>query len=260
MIREPKLTLVGAGPGDPELLTLKAVRILADADVVLYDALINPEILGHINKGAERIFAGKRCGNHYMTQDRINETIVQKALEGKHVVRLKCGDPFVFGRGHEELEAANERGIPTEVVLGVSSVSLPGLYGVPLTRRGVNESYWVVTAVTKNGEVSNDLRLAAQSSATVVILMGLKRITEIMDIFVTQGKAMTPAAVIGKGSHPDGEIVSGNVATLAEKVKNSEIPAPAMIVVGEVARNASEVPLDGLYDDYLIESKSTAYG
>ena len=228
-----KLTLVGAGPGDPELITLKGIKALADADVLLYDALVHPELLRYVKKSAEKIFVGKRAGKHSFKQEDINQLIVEKAVGGKHVVRLKGGDPFIFARGKEEVEYAETFGIPSEVVLGISSINLPGYYGIPLTRRGVNESFWVITATTKEGALSKDVALAAQSTATVVLFMGLKKLEQISRLYRNEGKGGLPAALISRGSLADGTVHFTTVDALAAKREQEKVAAPALVVIGE---------------------------
>jgi uroporphyrin-III C-methyltransferase len=228
-----KLTLVGAGPGDPDLITMKGAKALADADVVLYDALVHPELLNYAKKDAIKIHVGKRAGKHSFIQEQINEYIVKYASAGKHVVRLKGGDPFIFARGKEELEYAESFGIATEVVLGISSINLPGYYGIPLTKRGINESFWVITATTKAKELSGDVALAAQSSATAVFFMGLNKLEEIVSLYKLYGKLDTPAAIISKGSLEDGKVVFGTVENLVEVRDIQSIEPPALIVIGE---------------------------
>ena len=179
----PKLSVVGAGPGDPELITIKAVNTLKSAKVVLYDALINRELLEYAPQ-AEHIFVGKRKDKHRYSQDEINELIVKYALERGHVVRLKGGDPFIFGRGSEEINYAKSRGLETAVVSGITSAAaVPANVGIPLTQRGTAESFWVITGTTSQKKLSDDVRLAAQSTATVVILMGMGKLGEIVRIF-----------------------------------------------------------------------------
>ena len=227
-----KLTLVGAGPGDPELFTLKGVKVLETAEVVLYDALVHPQLLTYAPH-AQKIFVGKRAGQHSLIQDEINKLIVEHAGAGKHVVRLKGGDPFIFARGKEEIQYAEQFGIPSEVVLGISSINLPGYYGIPLTRRGINESFWVITATTRNGELSQDIALAAQSSATVVLFMGLKKLEDITKLYQTYSKGAVPVAIISKGSHPDGKVYFGTVDTIVSVRDQQHIEAPALVVIGE---------------------------
>lgn len=228
-----KLTLVGAGPGDPDLFTLKGVKVLKAADVVLYDALVHPELLTYTREDAEKIFVGKRAGKHSLIQDEINELIAEHGKAGKHVVRLKGGDPFIFARGMEEVKYAEQFGIKSEVVLGISSINLPGYYGIPLTRRGVNESFWVITATTRNGELSHDVALAAQSSATVVLFMGLKKLEEITELYRKHTKGTVPVAIISKGSHSDGQVYFGTIDTIVSVRDQQHIEAPALVVIGE---------------------------
>ena len=231
----PRITLVGAGPGDPELLTLKGLRALQTADVVLYDALVDEALLAHVPSEAPRIYVGKRAAIHHRTQDQINRLLTRKAYEYGHAVRLKGGDPYVFGRGHEELAYAEEIGVPVSVVPGVSScISVPALAGVPVTRRGVSESFWVVTAATRDGHLSDDLRAAARSRATVVILMGVGRLGEIAEAFAQAGRRATPAMVVERGSGPEERVVVGTVADIAGRARDAEIGTPGIIVVGEV--------------------------
>ncbi|UXP33321.1 uroporphyrinogen-III C-methyltransferase [Reichenbachiella agarivorans] len=234
MPRKAKLTLVGAGPGDPELITLKGIRALKDADVVLYDALANEELLAYCKESAIKTFVGKRAGFHVYQQDQINEAIVSEAKAHGHVVRLKGGDPYVFGRGHEELEYAEAHGLEVELIPGITSaISVPALNQIPLTRRGYNESFWVLTAVKSDGSLAADLELATQSTATVVILMGMKKLPAILDVFIKHGKKDTPAAVIQNGSRPDKKIVIGKVDTLAQLVLDNDLQSPAIIVIGQ---------------------------
>jgi len=241
---QPKITLVGAGPGDPELLTVKGLKALQTADVVLYDALVNTELLEEAPKKALRIYVGKRANNHRYSQDEINLLIVQSAYLHGHVVRLKGGDSFVFGRGQEEISFASAFDIEISVVPGISScIAVPELQKVPLTRRGINESFWVMTATTSSGELSKDVELAATSSATVVILMGLRKLPEIMKIFALNGKEETPVMVIQNGSREDESYCLGTVKTIAQQVAEKGLCTPAIIVVGEVVKLHPELNL-----------------
>lgn len=233
--RVPKLTLVGAGPGAEDLITLKGVKALQQADAVLYDALVNPKLLKHAPADVPKIFVGKRAGAHHLRQDEINNLIVDFAFTYGHVVRLKGGDSFVFGRGYEELAHADTFNIQTQVVPGISSaIAVPELQQVPLTVRGINESFWVITGTTSSGEISADVALAAQSNATVIILMGVSKLAEISEIFTAAGKADTPVAVIQNGSLPDEKIALGNVHNIVARVASKGLGAPAIIVIGEV--------------------------
>ncbi|MFN4145620.1 MAG: uroporphyrinogen-III C-methyltransferase, partial [Runella sp.] len=180
----PRLTLVGAGPGDPDLITLKAVKVLQSADVVLHDALANSALLAYCKPTCVVVNVGKRFGQHSCNQDVINHLIVEYAQQYGHVVRLKGGDPFVFGRGYEELDYAQRHGIEVAIVPGISSsYAVPALAGIPLTSRGVSESFWVVTGTTQAHRLSQDLALAARSSATVVVLMAMHKLPEIVEIY-----------------------------------------------------------------------------
>jgi uroporphyrin-III C-methyltransferase len=240
--KEPRLTLVGAGPGDPELITLKGINALKKADVVLFDALVSTEILDLIPSGVPSFSVGKRAGAHSYKQEEINELIVEFAYMYGHVVRLKGGDPFVFGRGSEEIEYAEAHGLQTSVVPGISSaIAVPASINIPLTARGISESFWVVTGTTKSGALSSDLIYAAQSSATIVILMGIHKLGEIMELFVKHGKGETPVAIIQNGTLPNQKNILGTVATVTGLTKIEDITSPGIIIVGEVVKFASEV-------------------
>ena len=230
----PKITLVGAGPGGPDLITVKGFRALQSADVILYDALVNPELLD-IAPGALKIYVGKRANQHRYAQEEINLMMVQYAFSHGHVVRLKGGDPFVFGRGHEEMTYAQAFGVPTSVIPGISScISLPELHGIPVTRRGLNESFWVLTGTTRSGALSKDIAVAAQSSATAIILMGMKKIREIATVFAANGKGETPVLVIQNGSLPNERWLLGTVDTIADQLEAEGLGSPGIIVIGEV--------------------------
>lgn len=245
----PKVTLVGAGPGDPELISLKAIKALEAANVVLYDALVNEDLLKYVPEDAIKIYAGKRAGNHHLNQEQINNLLVDMALSYGHVVRLKGGDPFVFGRGHEEIDFARHYEIETSVIPGISSaVSVPELQSIPLTKRGVSESFWVLTGTTRAGTISPDLSLAAQSNATVVILMGLNKLREITGIFKAFGKSKLPVAVIQNGSLPNERFVLGEIDTIYEIVSKEKIGAPSIIIVGEVVKEHPEYVYETLQE------------
>ena len=253
-MNKAKLTLVGAGPGDPELISLKGVRALKEADVVLYDALIHPDLLKYAPESAQKIFVGKKKGVCQFPQEEINRLIVDCALNYGHVVRLKGGDPFIFGRGHEELIYAQAFNIPTEIVPGISSsISVPELQQIPLTRRGVNDSFWVLTGTTKEHQLSKDIEIAAKSNATVVILMGMTKLLEITEVFRLEGRSDTPVAVIQNGTLPNEKIALGSVETIAEIAKEQGLSSPAIIVIGEV------VSLHPRYLKELIQSTKTPF-
>lgn len=235
MATKPKISLVGAGPGDPDLITVKGLKILQSADVVLYDALANEILLSHAPAHALKVFVGKRSGKQSMRQDNIESMMVNLAFEKGHVVRLKGGDPYVFGRGHEELEYIQAFGIEVEVVPGISSaIAVPASQNIPVTRRDISESFWVVTATTKKGAFSQDVRLAAASSATVVILMGLKKLPEIVEAFRQADKMDQPVMIIQNGTLPDERCVISTISNIEREVKAQGIGTPAIIVVGSV--------------------------
>lgn len=234
---EPFLSLVGAGPGDPEMITLKAIRTLQRADAVLYDALVNPELLAYVPAQAYTRFVGKRYGCHALSQQEINGLIVSCAREYGHVVRLKGGDPFVFGRAMEEVETAREAGIPVQVVPGISSaLAVAASRMIPLTARGTAESFWVTTGTTRSGSISEDVFLAARSTATMVILMAMSRLEAIMEIFSNAGKGEVPVAIIQNGTTSQQKMITGTVADIAARAQAEGIGNPAVIIVGEVVR------------------------
>jgi uroporphyrin-III C-methyltransferase len=236
--KEPKLTVVGAGPGDVELITIKAIKALAAADVVLYDALVNEELLDYVNPNAELIFVGKRKGCYKYQQEQINELIVARGHSQGHVVRLKGGDPFIFGRGAEEMEYAASFGLQTAVVPGISSsMAVPAYQNIPVTKRGSSESFWVITGTTKEHKISNDIALAAKSSATIVVLMGMGKLAEIIALFQKEGKQHLPVAIIQDGTTSREKVGIGTVDTIVGIVKEKSLSSPAIIVFGEVVRH-----------------------
>ncbi|CAM1363789.1 Uroporphyrinogen-III C-methyltransferase [Tenacibaculum sediminilitoris] len=242
MKNQPKLTVVGAGPGDTDLITLKAIKALEQADVVLYDALVNNELLGYVNPNAELIFVGKRRGCYRYQQEQINELIVARGFSHGHVVRLKGGDPFIFGRGAEEMEYAAKHGLEVAVVPGISSsLAVPAYQNIPLTKRGSSESFWVITGTTKQHQLSNDVALAAKSSATVVILMGMGKLSEIIHLFKEEGKNELPVAIIQNGTTPEEKIGIGTVDTIEEVVAKNNLSNPAIILLGDVVNHRQQL-------------------
>ena len=232
---KPLLSLVGAGPGDPELITLKAIKAIKMADAILYDALANVELLEYASEKAVSKFVGKRFGCHPLSQQEINSLIIEYAFSKGRVVRLKGGDPFVFGRAQEEIEAARLAGIEVEVIPGISSaIAVPASQMIPLTCRGINESFWVTTGTTQSGDISADIKLAAQSSATVIILMAMSKLEAIMDIFTCHGKSETPVAIIQDGTTQKEKIITGKVKDIFFKAQYAGISNPAIIIIGEV--------------------------
>ncbi|MDO1448313.1 uroporphyrinogen-III C-methyltransferase [Rhodocytophaga aerolata] len=242
---KPKVTLVGAGPGDADLITLKGIKALQKADIVLYDALVNKELLEYIPVDTPAIFVGKRFENHSYTQEQINQLIVDSALTYGHVVRLKGGDSFVFGRGHEEIMYARAHNIETSVIPGISSsIAVPELQQIPLTSRGISESFWVLTGTTKKGEVSADIELAAQSNATAIILMGVHQLRQICALYQKYNKGQQAVAVIQNGSLPDEKIALGTIDTIVDVALDQAVGSPAIIVIGDVVKEHPEYLLE----------------
>jgi uroporphyrin-III C-methyltransferase len=228
------LFVVGGGPGDPELITLKGYRVLKRADVILYDNLINKELLEIAPAHCEMIYVGKQPYGNYTPQEVIHELIREYAQPNKIVVRLKGGDPFIFGRGFEEVLFAEAHGIPAHYVPGISTMQATGLNGIPLTHRGVSESMWIITGTKKDGSLSKDLRCAINSSATVVIYMGMKKLEEIAGIYVNAGLGEMPAAIIQHASLPHQKKVICSVQDLVAAAANGGLTYPAIIIIGKV--------------------------
>ena len=255
----PKLTLVGAGPGDVDLITVKAIRALKTAEVVLYDALVNEDLLDYINSDAEIIFVGKRRGCYRYQQEQINELIVARANSKGHVVRLKGGDPFIFGRGAEEMEYAESFGIETAFVPGISSsLAVPAYQNIPLTKRGSSESFWIITGTTKDHKLSNDIKLAAKSNATVVVLMGMGKLPEIIALFQQENKNDLPVAIIQNGTRANEKVGIGTVDTILEIVKENELSNTSIIVLGEVVNHRQII--SDIQLQYSVEENSVLYG
>lgn len=230
-----KVYLTGAGPGDIELLTIKALRVIKEADVIIYDRLANPDILEEAKSGCEFVYVGKEDGRHIVPQDDINEVIYQNALKHENVVRLKGGDPFVFGRGGEEALYLLERDVKFEVIPGITSaISAPAYAGIPVTHRGVAVSFRVVTGhESPNKKVSQIPWDTFKTDDTIVFLMGLHNLPKISKKLIEIGKAEDfPVAVISKGTTKDQSVVVGTLGNIVEKTK--DVPTPALIVVGKV--------------------------
>lgn len=238
----PKVTLVGAGPGDPDLLTIKGMKALQSANAVFYDALVSKALLAYAPKDAQLIFVGKRRGFKSYSQDEINDMLVNYAFNLGHVVRLKGGDPFVFGRGYEEMAYVRSFGIETTSVPGISSaIAVPENAGIPLTHRTVASSFWVVSGTSFDGRLTNDLRLAVQSSATIVVLMGMAKLAQIASILEELGKSELPAAIVQNGTTSEEKIIIGTVQTIVQQSFEADIGAPSIIVLGETVRLKSEL-------------------
>ena len=232
-----RVYLVGAGPGDPGLLTLRAAQLLAGADAVVYDRLIHPEVLKHARPRARLLFVGKEGGGESVAQEEINALLVREARGGSRVVRLKGGDPFVFGRGAEEVEALRAAGVPVEVVPGVSSaVAAPAAAGIPVTHRALASGFAVVTGHESARDDDSALDWDALARMpTLVVLMGLRALPRVTARLVAHGLSPdTPAAVIANATRPEQQVVVGTVATIAERSAAAALAQPATLVVGRV--------------------------
>lgn len=234
-MKNPKVILVGAGPGAEDLITVRGLEAIKNADIVLYDALVNKSMLEHVKPGVECIYVGKRFNLHKYKQDEINQMLVDLALEYGTVVRLKGGDSYVFGRGAEEVEYVENAGIETEVIPGISSsLAVPSNQGIPLTKRFVNESFWVITGTTSDGTISKDISLGAQSSATLVVLMGLRNFSLIIEEIRKFRHAYTPFAIIQNGTLPNESIVIDTLKNYKSVIDKIDYKSPGIIVVGDV--------------------------
>jgi uroporphyrin-III C-methyltransferase len=237
---EGEVYLVGAGPGDPKLITIKGMELIQSADVIIYDSLIGLKLLDHAKKEAERIDVGKRGSYHKMEQSDINRLIVDKAREGKKVVRLKGGDPFMFGRGGEEVEELRKEGIRVHVVPGVTSaISVPALAGIPVTHRDYASFVTFVTGHESEDKVEEiiDWHTLAKLGGTIVILMGMSQLDKNMRRLMEGGMdPTTPVAVVHKGSTPEQRVVSGRISDIYQRCREEGVGSPSIVVVGKVSK------------------------
>ncbi|MBV1921674.1 MAG: siroheme synthase CysG, partial [Pseudomonadales bacterium] len=228
--------LVGAGPGDPDLLTFRALRLMQQADVVLYDRLVSPEVLDLVRRDAERIYVGKARDDHAVPQDQINQYLVDLALQGRRVCRLKGGDPFIFGRGGEEIDMLAEQHIDFQVVPGITAASGCSTYaGIPLTHRDYSQSVQFVTGHLKDGSCDLDWEMLARGRQTVVFYMGLVGLPHICESLIEHGqKPDMPIALIQQGTTRNQKVLTGTLATMPDIVKANPVVPPTLIIVGEV--------------------------
>lgn len=251
-----KVYLVGGGPGDPDLLTVKALKLLQKAEVVLYDALISPEILNLVNPNALLVSVGKRANNHSKKQHEINQLLVKYGKQKKSVVRLKGGDPFIYGRGGEELQALIVAGIDFEVVPGITAASGCASYaGIPLTHREYSQTVMFVTAQCKNSQENIDWTSIARQNQTVVVYMGLLKNDVLAQQLIAFGRSPdTPVAVIENGTTSAQRVITGTLGSLAEMVEEHEVISPALMIIGEVVALAHQ--LDWYSNNQLIQHTS----
>lgn len=237
MDKKGKLILVGAGPGDPDLLTLKGLQAIQTADVILYDALVNTQLLMH-NDSAKKVFVGKRKGHHSYSQTEINALAIGFAKEGNIVVRLKGGDVGIFARSAEEVEYAQLMNVETEMIPGISAYSgIAAAQQIPLTRRCAYESLWITTGHTCDGSISQDIALSAQSSATVVIFMGMSHLNEIIDMFRAYKPDDFPVAIVQNGTLTNEQHLVSDLKHVVQDVANAGLGSPALIIIGNAVKD-----------------------
>ena len=265
MSKKGKVYIVGAGCGDFELLTLKGKRCISEADCIIYDRLVNKRILGFAGKGTEFIYLGKENTEGGLIQEEINNKILEKALEGKTVVRLKGGDPFVFGRGGEEIEKLSEKNIPFEIVPGITSaIAVPEYAGIPVTHRGISKSFHVFTGMTAKENSFHDFKKIAELEGTLVFLMGVKNLGLITGELIKHGKDKnTPAAVIEKGTTGKQRVITDSLENIFKTAEKEKAASPAVIVIGDVVKKREKFnwfEKKELFGKNILVTRDTAQG
>lgn len=265
MSKKEKVYIVGAGCGDFELLTLKGKRCISEADCIIYDRLVNKRILGFAGKGTEFIYLGKENTEGGLIQEEINNKILEKALEGKIVVRLKGGDPFVFGRGGEEIEKLSEKNIPFEIVPGITSaIAVPEYAGIPVTHRGLSKSFHVFTGMTAKENSFHDFKKIAELEGTLVFLMGVKNLGLITGELIKHGKNKnTPAAVIEKGTTGKQRVITDSLENIFKTAEKEKAVSPAVIVIGDVVKKREKFnwfEKKELFGKNILVTRDTAQG
>jgi len=228
--------IVGAGPGDPELLTFKALRLMQQADIVYYDALVSPQVLDLCRRDSDKVFVGKKRSNHTVAQLGINELLVNSAKEGRRVVRLKGGDPFIFGRGGEEIESLRSNNVPYQVVPGITAANAAASYaGIPLTHRDHSQSVRFVTGFLKAGAPNSNFKNFLNTDETIVFYMGLHSLARLTEGLVDAGRsADTPIAIVSNASMPNQQVLTGTLATIVAKQEDAQLLTPALLIMGDV--------------------------
>ena len=248
--------IVGAGPGDPELLTFKALRLMQQADIVYYDALVSPQVLDLCRRDADKVFVGKKRSNHTVAQLGINELLVNSAKEGRRVVRLKGGDPFIFGRGGEEIESLRAHGVPYQVVPGITAANAAASYaGIPLTHRDHSQSVRFVTGFLKAGTPNNNFKNFLNTDETVVFYMGLHSLARLTEGLVDAGRsADTPIAIVSNASMPNQQVLTGTLASIVSQQETAQLPTPALLIMGDVVSLHHDLAWYNLQNQQLNQS------
>ncbi|OIQ48449.1 MAG: uroporphyrinogen-III C-methyltransferase [Gammaproteobacteria bacterium MedPE] len=257
-----EVALVGAGPGDPELLTIKALRFIEQADVAVYDRLVSPEIMSLLSDDCELIYVGKKQADHRLTQDKINELLAEQAKLGKRVLRLKGGDPFIFGRGGEEALHLLAQGVSCHVAPGMTAASSCAAYaGIPLTHRGVAQGCSFITGhLQTEGRLDLPWPALSIDSQTIVFYMGINTLETIKQQLIAHGRSPdTPAAIIEKGTRPEQKTIRGTLTSLPELVKQHDIKPPSLIIIGQVVNQFDEQNLNNNGYFQAIESEDAVF-